>query len=128
MTTKSFRDRLDAIERQLNAKPGGGAFHILQISGCLPGPVNHAYAGPHRWDRAEGEEHEAFARRAAQAAVEAGEMEMVLGGLPGRDEVAKFWKPDGEFDFDAWWATIAPYYPEVPPEEPAGYVRPASKW
>jgi hypothetical protein len=128
MVTKSFEERLRAIEDRLRKKPGAGFFCILQISGCLPGPINFAYAGSHRWDRAEGEDFEDFVKRSAYAALEAGQMTMNVGGLPRGDEYAKFKTPDGGFDFDAWWETVAPYYPEVPDEELAGYVRRASKW
>jgi hypothetical protein len=126
--TGSFKERLEAIERQLRRKPGAGMFTILEITGGLPGPISFAYAGGHRWDRAEGEDFDAFVRRSADAALEAGEMAMNVGGLPRGDEGAKFRKPDGEFDFEAWWATVAPYYPEVPDEESAGFVRQVSRW
>jgi hypothetical protein len=52
-------------------------------------------------------------------------MAMNVGGLPRSDEYAKFETSDGGFDFEAWWATVAPYYSDVPPEEPAGYQRPS---
>ena len=29
--------------------------------------------------------------------------------------------------FEDWWQTVAPFYPEVPDEEPAGFVRRAPK-
>jgi hypothetical protein len=123
--TKSFKERLEAIEKRINAKPGAGTFRILQISGGLPGPVNFAYAGTHRWDRAEGEDFEAFVQRSAYAALEAGEMVMNVGGLPRSDEMARFKTSDGGFDFEAWWQTVAPFYPDVPDPEPAGYRRPS---
>jgi hypothetical protein len=127
--TRSFKERLEAIEQRTNAKPGAGTFRIMQITGGLSGPINFAYAGSHRWDRAEGEDFEAFVQRSTYAAFEAGEMAMTVGGLPRGNEQAKFRKPDGEFDFEAWWATVAPYYPEVPPEEePTGFARQVSRW
>jgi len=52
-------------------------------------------------------------------------MAMNVGGLPRGDELAKFKTSDGGFDFEAWWQTVAPYYPEIPPEEPTGYRRPS---
>jgi hypothetical protein len=124
--TKNFKERLEAIEARLRTKPGAGMFSILEVTGCLPGPINFAYAGLHRWDRAEGEGFEAFVRRAADAAIESGQMALNVGGLPRSDEYAKYRKPDGEFDFERWWQEVAaPYYPEVPPEEPAGYRPPS---
>ena len=91
-------------------------------TGGLPGPINHAYAGNHRWDRAEGEELESFVQRSAYAGIEAGEMALNVGGLPRGDELDKF------ATFEDWWASIAEHYPEVPDPEPAGYQRLASKW
>jgi hypothetical protein len=76
----------------------------------------------HRWDRAEGEDFEAFVQRSAYAAFEAGEMVINVGGLPRGDEMAKF------ATFEDWWQTVAPFYPEVPDEEPAGFVRRGSRW
>ena len=126
-TIISLGERLDAIERQLRQRPGAGMFTILEISGGLPGPINFAYAGSQRWDRAEGEDFDAFVRRSADAAFEAGQMSLIVGGLSKGDECSKYRKPDGEFDFEAWWSTVAaPYYPEVPDPEPAGYRRPSS--
>jgi hypothetical protein len=124
---ESFRKRLEAIERQMRQKPGAGQFVIWEITGGLPGPVNYAYSAGLRWDRADGEDMEAFVRRAAVAAIEAGQMSLVIGGLPRSDEFERYRKPDGEFDFDRWWAEVAaPHYPEVPPCEEVGYRRPAS--
>jgi hypothetical protein len=119
---KSFKERLNAIEARLRKKPGAGTFRILEISGGLPGPVGFAYAGALRWERAEGEEFEAFVRRSALAAFNAGEMVLNVGGLPRGDEMAKF------ATFEEWWQTVAPFYPEVPNEEAPGFVRPASRW
>jgi hypothetical protein len=124
--TESFRKRLDAIERQMRQKPGAGQFVIWEITGCLPGPINYAYSAGHRWDRAEGEEFDTFVRRAADAAIEAGQMALNVGGLPRSDEYAKYRKPDGEFDFERWWQEVAaPHYPEVPDPEPEGYRHPS---
>jgi hypothetical protein len=120
--TKSFKERIAAIEKRISAKPGAGTFRILLITGGLPGPINFSYAGTHRWDRADGEEFEAFVQRSALAAFEAGEMAMNVGGLPRGDEMARF------VTFEDWWQTVAPFYPEVPDEEEAGYVRRGSKW
>jgi hypothetical protein len=124
---KSFKERLAAIEAALRRKPGAGMFTIWEISGGLPCPVNFAYAGDLRWDRADGEDMDAFIRRSADAAIEAGHhMSLIVGGLPKGDEYSKYRKPDGEFDFDAWWeAECAPTYSEVPPVT-VGYNRPAS--
>jgi len=124
--TKNFNDRLKAIEDQMRKTPGGGGFTILEITGGLPGPISFAYAGPHRWDRAEGEDYEAFVLRAAIAAFKAGEMLLKVGGLPCGDEYESYRKPDGEFDFERWWSEVAaPFYPDVPDCEPAGYRRPS---
>jgi hypothetical protein len=124
--TKSFRQRLDEIEQQLRRTPGAGMFSILQVAGCLPGPLSYAYSGDMRWERAEGEDTEAFIRRAADAAIEANQMSLNVGGLPRGDEYAQYLKPDGEFDFDRWWQEVAaPHYPEVPDPEPVGYRRPS---
>ena len=122
---KSFKERLKAIEARMRKKAGGGTFRILEISGGLPGPIGFAYAGTHRWERTEGEGFEAFVLRSADAALAAGETALNVGGLPRSDEYAKFATSDGGFDFEAWWATVAPFYPDVPPEEPAGYRRPS---
>jgi hypothetical protein len=124
--TKNFNERLAAIEARMRKKPGGGGFTILEITGGLPVPISFAYAGSHRWDRAEGEDYEAFVQRSALAAFKAGEMSVNVGGLPRSDEYAKYYKPDGEFDFDRWWQEVAaPHYPDVPPEEASGYQRPS---
>jgi len=118
--------RLKAIEKRVRAKPGVGTFRILEITGGLPGPINFAYAGSHRWERAGDEEFEDFVERSARAAFAAGEMILNVGGLPRGDEYTKYCKPDGDFDFERWWQEVAaPHYPEVPPEEPAGYRRPS---
>jgi hypothetical protein len=124
----SFKERLRAIEAQLRRQPGAAVFTILEIGGGLPCPVNFAYSGDMRWDRAADEEMDTFIRRSADAAIEAGMMSLVVGGLPKGDEYSKYNKPDGEFDFDAWWeAECAPTYSEVPPCEPIGsYRRPTS--
>jgi hypothetical protein len=124
--TKSFKERIEAIERRIRAKPGAGTFVILEITGGLPGPVSFAYAGQHRWERTEGEDLDAFVRRSADAALEAEQMALNVGGLPLSDEYAKYRKPDGEFDFDRWWQEVAaPHYPEVPDPEPLGYRHPS---
>jgi hypothetical protein len=123
--TKDFKARLEAIEQRINTKPGASTFRILLITGGLPGPINFAYAGTHRWDRADDEDFDAFVQRSAYAAVEAGEMQLNIGGLPRGDEMARFATSDGGFDFDAWWATVAAHYPEVPDPEPVGYRRPS---
>jgi hypothetical protein len=121
---ESFKRRLEAIERQMRRKPGAGMFMILEVTGGLPGPVNYAYSAGHRWDRAEGEEMEAFVRRAAVAAIEAGQMSLKVGGLPQSDEYERYRKPNGEFDFDRWWTEVAgPHYSEVPPCEEIGHPR-----
>jgi hypothetical protein len=123
---ESFRKRLEAIERQMRRKPGAGMFVILEVTGGLPGPVSYAYSGDMRWDRAEGEDFDAFVRRAANAALEAGQMALNVGGLPRSDEYAKYRKPDGEFDFERWWQEVAaPHYPEAPDPEPEGYRHPS---
>jgi hypothetical protein len=122
---ESFRKRLEAIERQLRQKPGAGQFVILEVGGGLPGPVSFAYSGDMRWDRAEGEDMEAFVRRAAVSAIEAGQMTLNIGGLPRSNEYERYRLPDGEFDFDRWWQECAaPFYSDVPPEEEASYQRP----
>lgn len=111
--------RIRAIEERLNAKrpTDGGAFRILIVEGCLPGPIGWSYAGTLRWQREAGEELEAFIERTAEAAIKAGELSLIVGGLPRGDELAEF------ADFETWWATIAPHYSDVPPEEKAGYAR-----
>jgi hypothetical protein len=122
--TKSFNDRINAIEDQMRKKPGARGFTILEITGGLPGPINFSYAGQHRWDRAEGEDYEAFVLRSAHAAIKAGEMLLRVGGLPRSDEYEQYRKPDGEFDFERWWSEVAaPHYPDVPDCEPAGFQR-----
>jgi hypothetical protein len=123
----SFSERLKAIEAMLRRKPGAGTFTIIEISGGLPGPVNFAEAGDLRWSRAEGEEFESFVRRAADDAIAAGHVGMVVGGLPSADVYQQYVLADGEFDFPRWWREVAePHYPEVPPCEPIGYHRPTS--
>jgi hypothetical protein len=123
---KSFKERLEAIEARMRTKPGAGTFVILEITGGLPGPINFAYAGGQRWDRADGEDFNAFVRRAADAALEAGQMAVNVGGLPRGGEYEKYRKPDGEFDFERWWQEVAaPHYPEVPDPEPEGDRHPS---
>jgi hypothetical protein len=123
---KSIRERIEAIERQMRRKPGAGMFTILEVSGGLPGPISIACAGELRWTRADGEEFEAFVRRAADEAKAAGHMDLLVGGLPSADAYAQYRKPDGEFDFERWWAEVAaPHYPEVPDPEPEGYRHPS---
>jgi|GEM_PF-6904266 len=107
--TSNMKRRLKAIEMKLNAK-SDDSFQITLIEGGLPGLINWAYAGSHRWQRAEGEDLETFIEWAAKNAQAIGETSLVVGGLPHSDEFAGL-------SFEDWWATIAPYYPEVPPEE-----------
>ena len=124
--TKSFNERMKAIEARLRKKPGAGTFRILEIGGGLPGPPRFAYAGSDRWDRADGEELDAFVLRSAIAAFKAGELTLNIGGLPRTNEFAEYRKADGEFDFERWWQEVAaPFYPDVPPEQPSGYRRPS---
>jgi hypothetical protein len=53
-------------------------------------------------------------------------MTLNIGGLPRSDEFERYRKPDGQFDFDAWWQEVAaPFYPEVPPEESDSYRHPS---
>jgi hypothetical protein len=123
----SFRKRIESIERQMRRKPGAGQFVILEVTGGLPGPVSYAYSGDMRWDRADGEDMEAFVRRAAVSAIEAGQMTLNIGGLPRSDEFERYRLPDGSFNFEAWWSEVAaPHYSEVPPEEEAGYRPPST--
>jgi hypothetical protein len=123
---ESFRKRIEAIERQMRRKPGAGQFVILEVGGGLPGPLSYAYSDGLRWDRPDGEDMEAFVRRAAVAAIKAGQMSLVIGGLPRSDEFERYRKPDGEFDFERWWQEVAaPHYPEVPDPEPEGYRHPS---
>jgi hypothetical protein len=86
------------------------------------GPINHARAGAHRWERETNEELEAFVDRAATAARDAGELHLVVGGLRDvRELKAKY--GDGDAGFNAWWeAEMAQHYPEVPEPERLGYV------
>ena len=114
MALSDLEKRIATIERRLNmAHPSSAAqpFRILRIEGGLPGPINWAYAGAARWERDDGEELEAFIERTALAALAAGEPSLNIGGLPRSDELAEF------ESFEAWWATIAPHYSDVPPEE-----------
>jgi hypothetical protein len=62
---------LERLGRRLNAKHS--PLHILLVSGGLPGPINWAYAGQHRWRREADETLDVFAERAACAACAAGE-------------------------------------------------------
>jgi hypothetical protein len=121
---KSFEERLRAIEARMRKKPGAGTFSILEISGCPPGPINHAAAEDLSWKPDEGEELEAFVERAAQAAFRAGKLGLIVGGLPSADVYAQYRKPDGEFDFDRWWQEVAARAPEIPPCE-GGRLSPA---
>jgi hypothetical protein len=119
--TKDFKARLTAIENRLRTKPGAAGFRILQITGGV-GEIRWAYAGQHKWQRMADESLEAFTERTAHAAFEAGELQLNVGGLPGEDEMAQF------ATFEDWFAYVQPDYSEIPPEEPAGFVRAASKW
>jgi hypothetical protein len=115
---RDFQRRLAAVERKLNGDGNGTnpPFRILRIEGGLPGPINWSYAGQHQWKREPAEELEAFVERTAQAARAAGETSLIVGGLPRSDELDEF------KTFEEWWATIAPDYPDVPPEEAPGFV------
>jgi hypothetical protein len=127
---KSIRERIETIEAALRRKPGAGMFVILEITGGLPGPVNFAKADGLTFDRGDEEPLEAFVERAAQEALRNGIMRLVVGGLP-TDETAvaqKYTDADGNFRFDDWWREIGGVdYPEVPPPEAPGYVRPRSE-
>ena len=118
--TKCFRDRLKAIEDRLRTKPGAGTFRILEITGGA-GEIRWAYAGQLKWQRMTDESLEAFTERTAHAAVEAGLMDLIVGGLPGDDEMSQF------ITFEEWFAYMQPNYSEVPPEEPPGYTRRTSR-
>ncbi|TCU75299.1 hypothetical protein EDE08_103519 [Bradyrhizobium sp. R2.2-H] len=114
--TKKIEARLAAVQRKLNAKhhPTDNTFRILIVHGGLPGPIDWAYGGAHRWRREPGEELEAFTERAAAAAIGVGERALNVGGLPRSDELAGF------SSFEEWWSTIAPHYDDVPPEQARG--------
>jgi hypothetical protein len=116
----NLRRRIELLERKINGDGGVNAatprFRILLIEGGLPGPINWAYAGTHRWKREAGEDLEAFAERAALAAKALNETSLIVGGLPRSDEMAGF------ATFEEWWATIAPHYSDIPPEEAPGFV------
>src|SRR4051812_1463487 len=107
--SNDFKTRLKGIEQRISAKAGAGTFRILLIAGGLPGPINFAYAGARRWDRAEGEDFDNFIQRSVFAAREAGERAINIGGLLRGDELAKFKSSEGGFDFEAWWETVAPF-------------------
>lgn len=97
---------------------------VRYVSRVLPGPINWAYAGEHRWQRDadSGEDLEAFVQRAAKAAIAAGETSMNVGGLPRSDELAQY------KTFEELWAVIGVDYPEVPPCEGQGYERRSSPY
>jgi hypothetical protein len=116
-----FERRLRAVERKLNGGTPPSIFRILTFEGGLPGPINRAYAGEHRWRREGDETLEQFTERAARAAEAAGETSLMVGGLPRSDELAEF------ESFDAWWATVAPFYSEVPPVEEHRFAPPRSR-
>ena len=113
--------RIAAIELKLNAKPGAGAFRILLITGGV-GEIRWSYAGSHRWKRDPEETIEAFAERSAHAAHAAGETRLIVGGLPGSDEMEEF------ETFEAWFQHVQPNYSDVPDPEPEGFVRGGSQW
>jgi hypothetical protein len=74
---------------------GAAAIRALRSSACasggLPGPVNYAYAGTHRWDRADGEEFDAFVQRSAYTPPSrSARWPIDVGGLPRSDEIARF--------------------------------------
>jgi hypothetical protein len=118
--TKSFEERLKAIEDRLRKKPGAGMFSILEVSGCA-GEIRWAYAGQLKWQRMDEETLEGFTERTAHAAFEAGEMELKVGGLPGADEMSQF------STFEEWFAYMQPNYSEIPPEEAPGFTRRTSR-
>jgi hypothetical protein len=118
--TKSFKERLKAIEDRLRKKSGAGTFSILEVSGCA-GEIRWAYAGQLKWQRMDKETLEAFTERTAHAAVEAGEMRLRIGGLPGGDEMSQF------ASFEEWFAYMQPNYSEIPPEAAPGYTRRTSR-
>jgi hypothetical protein len=108
----SIEKRLRAVEQRINAKPGSAscAFRIVIIEGGL-GEILWSYAGELKWRREPGEELDTFFERSANAAREAGEPFLVIGGLGGPEELAEF--PD----FESWFAAVQPDYSDVPPVE-----------
>lgn len=112
MNNDDLEKRVARLQDRLNSEQPsrpGGPFRILLVTGGLPGPINWAYAGSHRWKREAEESIEQFAERAARAAKAEGETSLNIGGLPRGDELAEF------ATFEEWWATIAPHYDDVPP-------------
>jgi hypothetical protein len=120
--SSDFKRRIAAIEKRMNAtNPQHPPFRILLIEGGMPGPINWAYAGQRRWKRESEETLEQFTERSVLAAKEAGETSLIVGGLPRSDELDEF------ATFEEWWATIAPHYSDVPPEEERGWTPPARR-
>jgi hypothetical protein len=83
---------------------------IVIVEGGL-GEILWSYAGELKWRREPGEEMDAFVERSASAARNAGELNLLVGGLGGPEEMEEF--PD----FESWFAAVQPDYSDVPPVE-----------
>jgi hypothetical protein len=108
----SIRSRLEALEKAMNARYQSG-LHVTLIEGGLPykdGP-RCAQAGGHTWEREPQETLEQFIERCHIEAHGFGETLLVVGGFTGPI-------PEKLEDF-----LDQLHFDEVPPEEPAGYVR-----
>lgn len=112
-TIDSLRKRWAAVVRRRRARGlrgDTGAAMRVTIEGGLPCEPWWAYAGELRLYRDGAETFEEFAARCLDAAREAGERLLVVGGLPRYGEVHEMF--DG---FEAFWdAKCAPTYPDVP--------------
>jgi hypothetical protein len=127
MTNELIR-RLEALERRMNAElrsgtlPPGGPLQVVIITGCLPpGEPIFANAGSNQWLRLPDESIEDFSDRAARGAREAGEVLLVVGGLPmseAQNEAALA-------AYDAWLLTddgVPPVETRAPARSRLGFV------
>ena len=73
--------RLDAAEQTARAKFRG--FHIIRVTGGLPGPIRCATANGLHWERLSDEPIEVFEKRVIEAAESAKSKTVVIGGLCG---------------------------------------------
>jgi hypothetical protein len=121
--TKSFEERLRAIEARLNrrdaARPGGPMVTLFSYGGLMPEPIIATTDNGGEWFRDyPNEELEAFADRCGKEATEMGAQRMLITSMPQGDRQREVASAAHKIYMDL-------YYPEVPDPEPEGYRRPS---
>jgi hypothetical protein len=115
-------ERLQKILReQYGSRPGGGGLMSIAVyGGLMPDPIIGMTENGGEWFRDyPTEEVEVFGARCLQAAAEMGAKHLLITSIP-RDGDAKQY----EVARAAHAIYMDRFYPEVPPEEPRGYIRP----